>query len=129
EHRTEVTEDTDRNLSTQLSLDAVSEPENVEVTQSELIEYRTSPSQQYGMNPNEFARMLDTSGQVTALVAEGSARKPLAAVLAGATVKDTAGNLVDMEAFTSPPEDEDAEAEGADAETSDEAAAEAAEEN
>src|SRR5699024_9574914 len=73
-------------------------------------------------------------GQVNALVGEVSRRKALAAVLAGATVKDTAGNLVDMEAFTSPAEGEDdeaegAEAEGAEAEASDEAAAEAAEEN
>src|SRR5699024_238792 len=129
EHRTEVTEETERNLSTQFVLDAGSEAEQVEVSQSELSEYLISASQQYGMNPNEFAQMLDSSGQVNALVGEVSRRKALAAVLAGATVKDTAGNLVDMEAFTSPPEDEGAEAEGADAETSDEAAAEAAEEN
>lgn len=108
EHRTEVTEETERNLRTQFILDAISEAEEVEVTQPELIEYLVSASQQYGMNPNEFAQMLDSSGQVNALVGEVSRRKALAAVLAGATVKDTEGNVVDMEAFTSPGEDEDA---------------------
>jgi trigger factor len=82
------------------------------------------------MNPNEFAQMLDSSGQVNALVGEVSRRKALAAVLAGATVKDTAGNVVDMEAFTSAGDDaEDADADAQSAEAADEAPAEAAEEN
>ena len=130
EHRKEVTEETERNLRTQFILDAVSEAENVEVSQPELIEYLISASQQYGMNPNEFAQMLDSSGQVNALVGEVSRRKALAAVLAGATVKDTAGNVVDMEAFTSAGDDaEDADADAQSAEAADEAPAEAAEEN
>lgn len=130
EHRKEVTEETERNLRTQFILDAVSEAENVEVSQPELIEYLISASQQYGMNPNEFAQMLDSSGQVNALVGEVSRRKALAAVLAGATVKDTAGNVVDMEAFTSAGDDaEDADADAQSADAADEAPAEAAEEN
>ncbi|GAA1872208.1 trigger factor [Brevibacterium marinum] len=106
EHRKEVTEETERNLRTQFILDAISEAEEVEVTQPELIEYLISASQQYGMNPNEFAQMLDNSGQVNALVGEVTRRKALAAALAGAIVKDTNGNVIDMEEFTSPPEDE-----------------------
>ncbi|MDN5656139.1 trigger factor, partial [Brevibacterium sandarakinum] len=119
EHRKEVTEETERNLRTQFILDAIAEAEEVEVTQPELIEYLISASQQYGMNPNEFAEMLDSSGQVNALVGEVTRRKALAAALAGAVVKDTEGNVVDMEEFTSAPEDDAAEesdesAEGAD---------------
>ncbi|MGO2983559.1 MAG: trigger factor [Brevibacterium aurantiacum] len=106
EHRKEVTEETERNLRTQFILDAIAEAEEVEVTQPELIEYLISASQQYGMNPNEFAQMLDSSGQVNALVGEVSRRKALAAALAGAVVKDTEGNVVDMEEFTTPPEEE-----------------------
>lgn len=106
EHRTEVTEETERNLRTQFILDSIAEAEEVEVTQPELIEYLISASQQYGMNPNEFAQMLDSSGQVNALVGEVSRRKALAAALAGAVVKDTAGNVIDMEEFTSPAEEE-----------------------
>lgn len=106
EHRKEVTEETERNLRTQFILDSIAEAEEVEVTQPELIEYLISASQQYGMNPNEFAQMLDSSGQVNALVGEVTRRKALAAALAGAVVKDTAGNVVDMEEFTSPAEEE-----------------------
>lgn len=106
EHRKEVTEETERNLRTQFILDSIAEAEEVEVTQPELIEYLISASQQYGMNPNEFAQMLDSSGQVNALVGEVSRRKALAAALAGAVVKDTAGNVIDMEEFTSPAEEE-----------------------
>ena len=129
EHRKEVTEETERNLRTQFILDAIAEAEEVEVTQPELIEYLISASQQYGMNPNEFAQMLDSSGQVNALVGEVSRRKALAAVLAGAVVKDTAGNVVDMEAFTSPAEDEaeveaDVESTEAEADVDSDAAAE-----
>ncbi|GAA0034863.1 trigger factor [Brevibacterium metallidurans] len=108
EHRKEVTEETERNLRTQFVLDAIAEAEDVEVTQPELIEYLISASQQYGMNPNEFAQMLDNSGQVNALVGEVSRRKALAAALAGAIVKDTDGNVVDMEEFTTPAGDETA---------------------
>lgn len=106
EHRKEVTEETERNLRTQFILDSIAEAEEVEVTQPELIEYLISASQQYGMNPNEFAQMLDSSGQVNALVGEVTRRKALAAALAGAVVKDTEGNVVDMEEFTTPPEEE-----------------------
>lgn len=106
EHRQEVTEETERNLRTQFILDSIAEAEAVEVSQPELIEYLISASQQYGMNPNEFAEMLDSSGQVNALVGEVSRRKALAAALAGAVVKDTEGNVVDMEEFTSPAEEE-----------------------
>ncbi|KZE20856.1 MULTISPECIES: trigger factor [Brevibacterium] len=113
EHRAEVTEETERNLRTQFVLDAIAEAENVEVTQPELIEYLISASQQYGMNPNEFAQMLDNSGQVNALVGEVSRRKALAAALAGAVVKDTDGNVVDMEEFTTPAGDAEESADDA----------------
>ncbi|MBR7503115.1 trigger factor, partial [Mycobacterium tuberculosis] len=83
------------------------------VTQPELIEYLISASQQYGMNPNEFAQMLDNSGQVNALVGEVSRRKALAAALAGAVVKDTDGNVVDMEEFTTPAGDAEESADDA----------------
>lgn len=126
EHRKEVTEETERNLRTQFILDSIAEVEEVEVTQPELIEYLISASQQYGMNPNEFAQMLDSSGQVNALVGEVTRRKALAAALAGAVVKDTAGNVVDMEEFTSPAEEEAPE--GAD-DSDDAVAAEGDDEN
>ncbi|GAA4283981.1 trigger factor [Brevibacterium daeguense] len=115
EHRAEVTEETERMLRTQFVLDAVVEAENVDVSQPELIEYIISASQQYGMNPNEFAQALDSNNQVSAIVSEVARRKALAEVLAEAKVVDSEGNAVDMTAFTTPPgEDDEAEDDAAD---------------
>ncbi|MCQ9368329.1 trigger factor [Brevibacterium sp. 91QC2O2] len=102
EHRTEVTADTEKALRTQFILDKVVAAENVEVGQGELIEYIISASQQYGMNPNDFAQAIDSQGQIPAIMGEVARRKGLAAVLAGAVVKDGEGNVVDMTAFTTP---------------------------
>ena len=102
EHRAEVTEETTRNLRTQFVLDAVVKAEEIEVSQPELIEYIINASQQYGMNPNQFAQMLDQQGQVPALMGDVARRKGLAEVLAGAIVKDAEGNVLDMTAFTTP---------------------------
>jgi trigger factor len=102
EHRTEVTADTEKALRTQFILDKVVAAENVEVGQGELIEYIISASQQYGMNPNDFAQAIDSQGQIPSIMGEVARRKGLAAVLAGAVVKDGEGNVVDMTAFTTP---------------------------
>ncbi|GAB3567216.1 trigger factor [Spelaeicoccus albus] len=123
EHRTEVTEETQKGLRTQFLLDAVAEAEEVEVSQQELIEYLISTAQQYNMNPNEFAKMIDESGQVPAMVSEVGRRKALAAVLAQVSVVDTAGNAVDLTNFVTPAE----EAGGADDEADDSEADDAGE--
>ena len=118
EHRADVTEETTRNLRTQFVLDAVVKAEGIEVSQPELIEYIINASQQYGMNPNQFAQMLDQQGQVPALMGDVARRKGLAEVLAGAIVKDPEGNVIDMTAFTTPggaAAEAAAEAEAADA--------------
>jgi trigger factor len=53
-------------------------------------------SQQYGMDPNQFAQSLDQDGQIPAMVAEVARRKALATVLEKVSVKDTAGNVIDL---------------------------------
>lgn len=102
EHRAQVTEETTRNLKTQFLLDKVVRTESIEVSQPELIEYIIQSSQQYGMNPNEFAQAIDQGGQIPALMGDVARRKGLAAVLAQAKVVDTEGSVVDMTAFTTP---------------------------
>jgi trigger factor len=97
EHRAEVEEETKAGLRTQFLLDAIGEAENVSVSQRELIEYLVVNAQQYGMDPNEFAKAVEQAGQVPAMVAEVARRKALAAVLSRAVVKDASGNLVDLE--------------------------------
>ena len=96
EHRAEVAESTRKGLKTQLVLDAIAEKEEVQVQQQELIEFLVMSSQQYGMDPNAFAQSLDQEGQIPAMVAEVARRKALATVLEKVSVKDTAGNVVDL---------------------------------
>ncbi|MER7073971.1 trigger factor [Terrabacter sp. NPDC000476] len=96
EHRAEVGESTRKGLKTQLVLDAIAEKEEVKVEQQELIEFLVMSSQQYGMDPNQFAQSLDQEGQIPAMVAEVARRKALATVLEKVSVKDTAGNVVDL---------------------------------
>ena len=96
EHRAEVNESTRKGLKTQLVLDAIAEKEEVQVQQQELIEFLVMSSQQYGMDPNTFAQSLDQEGQIPAMVAEVARRKALATVLEKVSVKDTAGNVIDL---------------------------------
>ncbi|WP_461046087.1 trigger factor [Terrabacter koreensis] len=96
EHRAEVDESTRKGLKTQLVLDAIAEKEEVKVEQQELIEFLVMSSQQYGMDPNQFAQSLDQDGQIPAMVAEVARRKALATVLEKVSVKDTAGNTIDL---------------------------------
>ncbi|HET9657901.1 MAG TPA: trigger factor [Kineosporiaceae bacterium] len=99
EHRAEVEEETRKGVRTQLLLDAIAEAEQVSVGQQELIEYLVISAQQYGMDPNEFAKAMDEAGQVPAMVGEVARRKGLATVLERAVVKDASGNPVDLNAL------------------------------
>ncbi len=106
EHRAEVDESTRQTLRTQFLLDAIAEERAVEVTQAEIIEYLVSVSQQYGMDPNQFAQAIDQQGQIAAIVQEVGRRKALASVLEQAVVTDSEGNPVDLNEVLG---DEDAE--------------------
>ncbi len=107
EHRAEVRSNTERAFQNEVILDAVAEKEEVGVSQSELIDYIVSTAGQYGMEPNQFAQMLDSSGQVPMIVGEVRRRKALAKVLEYATVTDTNGAAVDLSEFVRPAGDED----------------------
>ncbi len=111
EHRAEVDEQTRKALKTQFLLDAIGKAEEVEVGQPELIEYLMMQAQQYGMEPNQFAQLLDQQGQVEGMVGEVARRKALAAALDKATIVDADGNEVDLDEIT-PGGDEDESAEG-----------------
>jgi trigger factor len=108
EHRAEVDESTRKGLKTQLVLDAIAEKEEVQVQQQELIEFLVMSSQQYGMDPNAFAQSLDQEGQIPAMVAEVARRKALATVLEKVFVKDTAGNVIDLNEAVPGTEDDEA---------------------
>jgi trigger factor len=114
EHRAEVKENTERAFRNEVILDAIADKEEIGVSQAELIDYIVSSASQYGMDPNQFAQMLDSSGQVNMIVGEVRRRKALAAVLAKAAVKDSKGADVDLTDFVSVAGEEEAEVESAD---------------
>jgi len=96
EHRAEVNENTRRAMRSQFLLDAIAEKEQVSVSQAELIEYLVMSAQQYGMEPNDFAKAVDEGGQIPVMVAEVARRKALSVVLEKAGIIDTAGNQVNL---------------------------------
>ncbi|GAB3527488.1 trigger factor [Arthrobacter monumenti] len=102
EHRKEVAENAERAFRNEIILDAVAEKEEVGVDQSELIDYIVSTASQYGMDPNQFAQIIDQSGQVPMMVSEVRRRKALAIVLGEAKVTDTEGAEVDLTEFVRP---------------------------
>ena len=119
EHRDEVRRNAESAFRNEMVLDAVADAEEIGVEQSELIDYIINMSQQYGMDPNQFAQLLDSSGQAGLMVGEVRRRKALAKVLEYAQVTDTEGNPVDLSEFVRPQgEEQDAaqDAEPADAE-------------
>lgn len=117
EHRAEVRANAETAFRNEIILDAVAEAEEVGVEQSELIDYIINMSQQYGMDPNQFAQMLDGSGQAGMMVGEVRRRKALAKVLEYATVTDSKGNEVDLSAFVGSDDEEAAVEEAETAET------------
>ena len=108
EHRAEVRANAETAFRNEMILDAVAEAEEVGVEQSELIDYIVSMSQQYGMDPNQFAQMLDGSGQAGMMVGEVRRRKALAKVLEYATVTDSNGAEVDLTEFVGGSEEDEA---------------------
>jgi trigger factor len=120
EHRSEVRENTARAFKNEVILDAIAEKEELGVEQSELIEYIISMSSQYGMDPNQFAQMLDSSGQAGMMVGEVRRSKALAKVLEQAEVVDTNGDAVDLSSVISPAGEEAAAEAEAEQETAEE---------
>ena len=110
EHREEVKANTARAFQNEVILDAIAEKEEVNVSQAELIDYIVSAASQYGMDPNQFAQIIDQSGQVPMMVSEVRRRKALAVVLGQAAVTDTDGKSVDLRDLVRPGREEEAPA-------------------
>jgi trigger factor len=98
-HRAEVTVQSGRSFKVQMLLDAIAEAEELKVSEQELIQYLMQAAQQYGMDVNEFIKVVDQNGQIPMFVAEVARRKALAVVLEAATVVDTKGKKIDLEDF------------------------------
>ena len=99
EHRAEVVVSSEKTFRQQILLDAIAEAEEVKVGQNELANYVVQASQQYGMEPGEFVKILEQNGQLPGVVGEIARSKALATVLSKAKVVDTKGKAVDVSDF------------------------------
>ncbi|UNO42004.1 trigger factor [Streptomyces sp. MST-110588] len=113
----ETKEQAEKGIRTQFILDELVSKEKLNVSQEELTEHLMRRAQSSGMSPDQFAQAVVEGGQVPMLVGEVARGKALAVVVEAATVKDTNGEVVDLD------DDED---EAADAAETVEAATEAA---
>jgi trigger factor len=81
---------------------------------------------QYGMDPNEFVKILSENGQIPSMVGEVARNKALAIILGKVKVVDTNGDAVDLGEFTAIADAEDAESEAGEAAEAQDAPAEEA---
>ncbi|MFD6291776.1 trigger factor [Streptomyces sp. NPDC060205] len=110
-----------KGIKTQFVLDELVNKEKLNVNQEELTEHLMRRAASSNMSPDQFAQAVVEGGQVPMLVGEVARGKALAVVVEAATVKDTNGEVVDLD-----DEDEDETSTEDSAEGSAEEAAEAA---
>ncbi|GHF69191.1 trigger factor [Streptomyces griseosporeus] len=119
EFETETREAAVKGIKTQFVLDELVKREKLNVNQEELTEHLMRRAASSGMSPDQFAQAVVEGGQVPLLVGEVARGKALALVVEAATVKDTNGEVIDL--------DDEEETEATDAEAAD--STESAEEN
>lgn len=106
-------------VAAQFLLDAIADKEEMGVDQGELTQHMIRRAQQSGQDPQEFVNHMFEHNHVPELVQEIRRGKALQLLVEGATVKDAAGNVVELKNL---------QADGTIGEPADEPAAEAAEE-
>jgi trigger factor len=104
EFDTDVREEAEKAVKTQLVLDSIADAENVNVDDNELTERIIYQAQRFGVSPDEYVQRAQQSGQLGAIFADVRRGKALASVVRLATVKDESGNAVDLEELFGPRE-------------------------
>ena len=105
----EAREAIEKEYRTEILAEELAKKNEVQVGQQELFDYAIQMSQTYGMDIN---RLFSDPQQISAVVADLGRAKALIEVLSEVTVKDTAGNDVDLSEFLGK-SDEEAAAEAA----------------
>jgi trigger factor len=95
-HRAEVIEESTQMFKQQIILDTIAEAEELQVGEDEVMQYLFQGAMQYGMEPGEFAGILQENGQLPSVYADIARNKALTIVLAEAKVTDSAGKVVDF---------------------------------
>ncbi|MEU3090709.1 trigger factor [Streptomyces massasporeus] len=86
-----------KGIKTQFVLDELVKQEKLNVNQEELTEHLMRRAASSGMSPDQFAQAVVEGGQVPLLVGEVARGKALAVVVEKATVKDTNGEIIDLD--------------------------------
>ncbi|MFJ1971346.1 trigger factor [Streptomyces sp. NPDC087903] len=97
EFETETREAAVKGIKTQFVLDELVNKEKLNVNQEELTEHLMRRAASSGMSPDQFAQAVVEGGQVPLLVGEVARGKALAVVVEAATVKDTNGEVIDLD--------------------------------
>jgi trigger factor len=97
-------------VKTQLLMDAVADKLDIQVGQSDLTERLVLMSRQYGLEPQQLLGYLQENNQLPAMFADVRRGLTVAAVVHGATVTDTDGNVIDTTEFFGPSTEQQDEA-------------------
>ena len=111
EFETDLREEAEKAVKTQLVLDTIADVENVGVDDNELTERIIYQAQRFGISPDEYVKRAQQSGQLGAIFADVRRGKALASVVRLATVTDASGNAVDLDELFGPRSEEPAAAE------------------
>jgi trigger factor len=90
---------TEKDVKTQLLLDALADDLQVQVGQDDLTERLLATSRQYGIEPQQLFAYMQENNQLPSLFADVRRGLAIAAVVEAATVTDTDGNTVDTSEF------------------------------
>ena len=96
-------ENAERAVKTQLVMDAIADQLDVQVGQNDLTERLVLMSRQYGLEPQQLLQYLQENNQLPVMFADVRRGLAVAAVVHGATVTDTDGNVIDTTEFFGPP--------------------------
>ncbi|KZB83565.1 trigger factor [Amycolatopsis regifaucium] len=106
EFDTEVRQESEKAVRTQLLLDSIADAEQTSVNDGELTERIIYQAQRFGVSPDEYVQRAQQSGQLTAIYADVRRGKALASVVRKTTVTDASGAEVDLEELFGPAEEE-----------------------
>jgi trigger factor len=89
----------EKNIKTQLLLDALADDLDIQVSQEDLTERLVLSSRQYGIEPQQLLAYLQQNNQLPVMFADVRRGLTIAAVVEAATVSDTDGNVIDTSEF------------------------------
>jgi trigger factor len=90
----EIADEARRTIKARFVLDKLADQEGLSVEQDEIGQYVTQLAYQQGVSPDQFARQLASSGQLSAVVADVMRTKAVALLAERATVTDQSGRPV-----------------------------------